>query len=372
MHFFSRMARGSVGRWTECARVLRLTVAAVSIAGTGLADDDSYIAVLEILSNAGPEAAVETLVAGLPDPSLETSLVAWEQRRHGQLGVAEKLMQQGVGILLPILDLHDQAQLTLRRQGRSLAADQERIMVLQLGDRFAQRASTETMRVVAADIFAVLAGGFHQRSPGPTAAGLYRRALQYNSRNPAALGGMAHLFESRGQYRKSLAYLELLFAVRPERQETRLRRAINLIRSGRRSEGASGLAQLVENAAEAWIVVIALEELIRSAIDAGDFEEARALISQHRTRVQNEPTLIVMAAYLDERLGSESIGASLSKQLEAASRASPTASRYRYAQWSADLYLEARARNRSAANEYRRMLGLALALPAQSLATGTP
>ncbi len=364
------MARGSVAGWIGYARVLGLTAAAATIAGIGLAGDESYTTVLEVLVTTGPEAAVEMLVGGLPEPPPETSLAAWEERRRGQLAVAEALIEQGAGVLLPILDLHDRAQLTLRRQGRSFAADQERIMVFQLGDLFAQQASTDTMSEVAADIFAVLAGEFHQRSPGPTAAGLYRRALQYNSRNPAALGGMAHLFESRGQYRKSLVYLELLFAVRPERQETRLRRAINLIRVGRRSEGATGLAGLVESRAEAWTVAIALEELIRSAIDVGDFEEAKSIVVQHRTRVQSEPTLIVMSAYLDERLGSESVGASLAEQLEAGSRANPTASRYRYAQWTADLFLEARARNQSVAKEHRRALGLAL--HRQSLATETP
>ena len=274
--------------------------------------------------------------------------------------MAESVADADPEALLPMIDLHDRAREVFWRRGEIEAADQERLTAFLMIELFAERVSTEESCVIAADLFAVHAGGFHSRSPGPSAADLYRRALSFDGTNLVALAGMAHLLESKGRYFQLLPYLELAYAVAPEREETRLRRAINLLRTGRRSEGEMGLRVLIQDGGEDWVMALAVQELARSRIDAGELHSARQIVAKGLSFDSSEPTLVVMSGYLADRLGVGLSESPLETRLAIAVDLPGLSSRYRYSQWSSDLVLDARARCRAAADRARPHLGRAL------------
>ena len=113
-------------------------------------------------------------------------------------------------------------------------------------------------------------------------------------------------------------------------------------------------------------MAIAIQELARAALEVGDLPEARRFVDLGLARLAKEPTLVVMSAYLDERLEDRSESVALHLQLAETADMDPISSRYRYSEWSSVLVHEARDRMTLAADLARPRLGDTLSNRAHS------
>lgn len=262
-----------------------------------------YVEALGLLADGDRQAAVESL-GQLEREFVEPSMKLdegplWEVQGE----VALDLSRRNPEVLVPILMLHHDASGLFQQQRVWHLARRSRLLAAALADSYADRARSEGSRVVAARTYASLGGYLHQimSTRNCRCTPFYRRALDYDPKNEAALLGLATVFEKAGDPVAAVAFLRKLVEVHPRNREAALRLAVNQLRSGFRKNAERGFEELTGIDGPEWVVAVAFQELARHYIDREDLQAALDVLQRGRERLPGNEPLALQYAYLLER-----------------------------------------------------------------------
>lgn len=344
--------------------LLALAAAPTAAAGDSKVDrrafQDAYRGVLRSYAAGDVGTAVDELVT--LEAAVEPSPRNMEEIFRLKLEVVRDLLKGGLAVILPIAQLHERAYVAHLEAGRLGHAVHSRTMVAELVDFYADRADRIDDLPTASLIVTSLGARLQEGFMDSTALQLYRRAVDLDPGNTAALLGMGEIFERHGQYEEAVDALTRLVKVDPGHPVGRLRLAVNLRRRGREDEADRILRRLVDSSAADWILAIAYQELGRSLMARGRQREARELLETAVLRLPLDPTLPIQLAYIEERDGRAAdpdLGRAVQRRAHADTPDSP---RYRYSQMSRTIFEAVRARLRR--DESARLPLLAQALVA--------
>ncbi len=297
---------------------------------------------------------LETAASGAGDDRLLEKIGRSERR------VIRKLQDQDIEVLLPLALLHEGAYLAHLASGRQQLATHSRLLAAEIAEGYARGARAGGGSRWASRLLTSLGGHLHQAFHERTGARLYRRALDLDPDNRAALQGLAVVHEKFGSYAQALPLLERLGRLEPEGREWRLRLAVNLVRVGRRLEGMRALEGLVAGPGTDWPEALAHQELARLLLHDGELDSARFLLEQARARFPCDTALAIQLAYLEERTEPDADGSDLAGSLRGCTAAAATPARTRYNQTPVRLLEE--LRGELAAQAAARLPGLRRAL----------
>lgn len=292
---------------------------------------DRYVEALRLLTVEGIETASHTLVDLETVVAQQHGADGLDQLREIELGLASELAQIDANLLLPLIALHERSHLEYQRQALDTGPYHARSTVYLQTQLYSEQLATTGDRRIASDLFVSLAGYFQEGSAGPGAVGLYTRALQFDPNNAAALLGLATAREQTGRYGSALALLERLVETGASDAEARLRLAINLGRLGDRDDAEKVLENLLSEAAEDWVLILAFQQLARSQMDQERFESAHAYLVRGQARFPDDFGLAVALSYLEERLGLEPAQPLAARVPAREAAAAGLSARYRYA-----------------------------------------
>ncbi|TNF83167.1 MAG: tetratricopeptide repeat protein [Acidobacteria bacterium] len=211
------------------------------------------------------------------------------------------MLEGGLEVLAPVTLFHEDAYVAYLDVGNSPLARHSRTMTADLVQFYSEKVESHESQLMASSLMASLAGRFQEAHLDSAAVELFALALEVDSRNVAALQGLAGIYERRGEYERTVSYLEQLTEVDPPNREGRLRLAVNLIRLERQREAGETLRQLVEEPDSDWILSLAYQELARILTENGDFTSARTLLQEAVHRLPRDPSLPIHLAYLNDR-----------------------------------------------------------------------
>ncbi len=289
-------------------------------------------------------AGMENLIAAGPPNRLDK---LWKAKLH----VLRDLIDDAE-VLVPVIQMHHDAFVAYRAEGKSLLARHSRTMAAELSDIYADRADSDAARVLAARAVASL-GGYQQEDGSiGSASELFVQALKLDPSCPAALLGQASMFEKLGQYEPARDYLERMLAKDKKNPQARLRLAINLARTKDVPRAREILDGLLKDAPasidpqSAWVYALAYEEQARLLVEAGSAKSGAELLRKGSERFPQNVEMLVARAYLLERSGDgQGAQAMASRTVELTRSASAhDAPRWIYNRWPQGELDEARKR----------------------------
>ena len=286
------MLIASVALWVPAA------AGASARAGTG-----AYFEVLETLADGQPDRALALLVEVEMQAAPTGIDEETERLGKGQLKLTRRLAVAAPESIVPIATLHERAYRTHLEEHRLRLAIRSRLHAVQLIELYLTSSEHPRAKSVGANLLTGLGGSLQEASMASVAVDLYRRALELDPGNRAALLGLSGLFERQGSYERALPYLEDLLRRDRDHREARLRLAINLLRLERRPEGEAELQRLRHDPQDDWILSLAYQELANLAARDGDHAGARRLLIEASERLPEDPSLAVQIAYLTDRIG---------------------------------------------------------------------
>lgn len=338
---------GTAGRarlWCVAALVAAAPVVAAPAADlSGYAG--RYRQVLAEVAAGDQQAAVERLVAlelealgGSPAPRQIEGF--WRLK----LSVVGELLEQAQpDVLVPVILLHHDAYLAHRGERRWQLANHSRTMAVELVEFYLQKAPPGgDGRLVASRILTSFAGYLQEGWSMGLASGLFRRALELDPANQAAIFGMAAGYEKLGRYRDALEFLERAVAVSPGNTHVRLRLALCAGRLGETERARREMERLIADEPPAWVLALAYQELAGIAIAAGDPMAALALVSAGLERLPGEPHLAVQRALLLDRTRQRRAASELVERMKMPEADARESARYRYTRWPVELLTEVR------------------------------
>ena len=247
-------------------------------------------------------------LAGLEDPIAAGPPNRLDKLWKAKLHVLRDLIDDAE-VLVPVIQLHHDAYLAYRAEGKVLLARHSRTMAAELSDIYADRANSDAARVLAARAVASL-GGYQQEDGSiGSASELFVQALKLDPTCSAALLGQASMFEKLGQYEPARDYLERLLAADKKNPQARLRLALNLARTKEVPRARQILDGLIKETPESadphlgWVLTLAYEEQARLLVDAGSAKQAADLLRKGSERFPRNVELVIARAYLLERAG---------------------------------------------------------------------
>ncbi len=277
--------------------------------------------------------------------------------------VLEPLADADWRCVLPVILLHVDAGRQYRAERRYILAHHATQMAVHLADAYARKLGTPEAAGEAARALSSLAGYLQTGGALSQAEGLFDHALSLAgdpaagvpaAGAPAAQLGIATILEKRGRFGQALAPLEGFVAALPEHSEGRLRLAINLARTGQASAAREFLERLAGERREAWIELLACQELARLEMDQGHLDRAAAVLRRGLERWPDHPTLTLQLAYVLEAGGDRLASRRLLEELDLTDAAHPATERSRYNRWPRDVL---RASRRALAEAARGRLG---------------
>lgn len=212
---------------------------------------------------------------------------------------------QSVEVLVPIAVFHHDAYLLYRERRRPILAAHSRTMAGELAEFYASRAESQEANVFAGWMLTSF-GSFHQQSRSvSTSIAVFRRALELDSANRAAIMGIAVSFERRADYERAIQALEQALRLDRENAEARLRLALC---TARQEEADMNTARvelervIAEEAADPWVRSVAYQELARIYLEEDRTAEAESLIRRGLEELPGDQQLAIqLAAILDVR-----------------------------------------------------------------------
>ena len=223
-----------------------------------------------------------------------------------KLRVIRDLAQsQSVEVLVPIAVFHHDAYLLYRERRRPILAAHSRTMAGELAEFYASRAESQDANVFAGWMLTSF-GSFHQQSRSvSTSIAVFRRALELDPANRAAIMGIAVSFERRAEYERAIQALEQALRLDQQNAEARLRLALCTARQEEADRVAArkDLERVIaEEGAESWVRSVAFQELARLYLEVGESEAAERLIRQGQAEMPGDQQLAIqLAAILDVR-----------------------------------------------------------------------
>ncbi len=231
---------------------------------------------LALLGQESPRSAARSALLDLESSVLTDGTL--QSLKSAQLTVAEQLAAADVESLIPVLILHDELYALYRRRSLYSLGFHARGMVELLAELYAERGGTRGSHVVAARALASLGGHLQAANLPSSSRRLYRRALEHDPANRAALLGLATSYERYGNYSEAISVLEDLVAAHPISGEGLLRLAVNLHRLGVTGRARSLTEQVLELKTPDWVRSLAHQKLSRTLIATGSLEQAAELL----------------------------------------------------------------------------------------------
>lgn len=291
---------------------------------------DGYVEALGLLARGDTAAALTALLHAEVESAPSGSDEEIEALTRRQEAVARRLSGRSVESLVPMVLLHEQAYRAHLEQRRLTLAVHSRRHAVTLVELYATLSQRPDADRIASNLLSSLGGRLQQVTMDSAATRLYERALELDSRNGAALLGLAGILERQGSYERALGPLEFLQSHDPGHREARLRRGINLLRLERAAEGVSELEEIVSRPESDWILSLAYQELARVASSGGDRDRARHLLLEARERLPDDPSLGLQIAYLADRDGDRATSTELVGALAASTTVSTPSPRWLY------------------------------------------
>ncbi len=221
--------------------------------------------------------------------------------KSAQLTVAEQLCDDDVESLIPVLTLHDDLYATYRRRSLYSLGFHAREVVELLAELYAQRGGTRGSHIVAARVLASLGGHLQAANLPSSSRRLYRRALEHDAQNLAALLGLATSYERYGDYSRAITVLEDLAAAHPDSGEGLLRLAINLDRLGVRARARALTERVIELEAPSWVRSLAYQKLARILLETGNLDRAAQLLETGLEETPGQRGSIYLLAHVYDR-----------------------------------------------------------------------
>ena len=163
--------------------------------------------------------------------------------------------------------------------------------------------------------------------------GMLQRVLVLDGTEPHALLGLGALYERGGDAVEAARYLDDLVRHHPDAYEGRLRLAVNQGRSGNGREAGRQLRHLLQQSPPQWIRALAVQELARHHIEAGEYEAAEMYLRRGIGHVPHNQRLRLQLAYVLDRMQRPREAAMALEELEAQGGQHSTSPRFRYAEW---------------------------------------
>ncbi|MCH7664558.1 MAG: hypothetical protein IH936_01305 [Acidobacteria bacterium] len=283
------------------------------------------------------EAVAEFGERGIP------SLVAAE------MGLIKALGKESPDSLVPVARLHHQAYREHRSSRAFLLATHARNLALAIVELYIAGGTTEesarfmvlrhkeSRGLVGSRLLASFGGDLQRGGLRRFSERLFRRALECDDTNEAALLGMGASFEKYSEYAEAVSYFERLVAAQPQSGEGRLRLGINQRRLGRKAKARKQLERVIKGNYLRWVQSLAYQELAQMDLEAGDLKRSADLLERGLERFPNEPKFYLQLAYLRNAAGepwrAQAELDRLSRVREPDSEDSP---RYTYSNWPAD------------------------------------
>lgn len=251
--------------------------------------------------------------------------------------VATELSRKNPEVLVPIMMLHHDAAGWFQQQRVWFLAGRSRLLTAQLADTYAKASGSQGARVVAGRAYASLGGYLQQINSTRECrcTPLYRRALEYDPNNEAALLGLGAVFEKAGDSIAAAAVLRRLVQAQPRQYEAALRLAINEARGGWRKSAEERLEELTQGDAPDWVVAVAYQELVRLHLDRGDRTTAFGVVEAGRRRLPGNEALAVLDAFLLERDRKLKEASDVLEEVRAGGGREAAEARARYNHWPA-------------------------------------
>ena len=267
----------------------------------------------------GYRQVLATLAAGDEDQALE-ELFAFETGLLGELprpGMVESFWRfklrvirdlaasQSFEVLVPIAVFHHDAYILYRDRRRPILAAHSRTMALELAETYAERVDTLEARVFAGWMLTSF-GSFHQLSRSvSTSIAVYRRALELDPSNRAAIMGIAVSFERRAEYERAIEALQQALRIDRKNAEARLRLALCALRHQGMDKVAARIQLervIADSEAEPWVRSVAFQELARFYLEEEQTDAAERVIRRGLAELPGDQQLsIQLAALLDAR-----------------------------------------------------------------------
>jgi tetratricopeptide (TPR) repeat protein len=279
------------------------------------------------------EGAVSTLVEIESAAVAEYGVKILTRMWKAKLGVLKDLMLEGgLEVLAPVTLLHEDTYVAYLDLDSPPLARHSRTMAADLVQFYSEQAESPEGQLMASGLMASLAGRFQEAYLDSAASELFALALDVDDENVAALQGLAGIHERRGEYKRTVAYLEELVRIEPLEREGRLRLAVNLMRLDRQREAGETLRQLIDEPGDDWILSLAYQELARILTENGDLTSARSLLEEGTRRLPRDPSIPIQLAYLSDRDQSVNGETDLLLSLQRRATAGGVSPRYLYSQ----------------------------------------
>jgi tetratricopeptide (TPR) repeat protein len=251
---------------------------------------------------ASDPATARAVLAELETHLLPTGTIPeWQTLVLSELSVANELAEKRPDSTLGLALLHSELQRDYTRTKSYLLEVHARRMVEELAVLYAERSANARAKAMAANVLASLAGSLQQPGTTGTSERLFRRALELDPANTAALIAMAANMERIGEYRRALQYLESLLKVEPGNAEGRLRLAVNLVRAGPERKGAELLRACAGEGNPPWVRAVAYQEMALGFIQAERFDQAERLLREALAALPGEEGLTIQLTYVLDR-----------------------------------------------------------------------
>jgi tetratricopeptide (TPR) repeat protein len=283
-------------------------------------------------SLAADPAAAQAAVTELETSSLPTGSVReWEALVLSETDVAKELAVSQRESVLCLALLHLELQREYTRSKSYLVEVHARRMVEEFAVLYTERGGDAQTKAMAANVLASLAGNLQQPGTWGTSERLFRRALELDPNNAAALMAMAANMERVGQYERAVVYLKTLLEARPEDAEGRLRLAINLQRVGSQEKASELLNACTSEGNPDWVRAVAYQQIAAALLGAGSYEQADRLLGKALAILPGDEGLTMQLVYTLDRLHRPVDARALAKEVGARAGKVDTSPRFRYA-----------------------------------------
>lgn len=277
--------------------------------------------------------AVRGVLAELETHLLPTGTVAeWQTLVLSELSVANELAEKRPDSTLGLALLHLELQRDYSRAKAYLLEVHARRMVEELAVLYAEHGANARAKATAANVLASLADSLQRPGITGTSERLFRRALELDPANVAALIAMAANMERVGLYDRAVQYLESLLKVQPASPEGRLRLAVNSRRVGNERRGMELLQTCAGEGNPAWVRAVAYQEMALGYIKAERFDQAEPLLREALAAVPAEEGLTFQLAYTLDRLRRALEARALAKEIGMGAGFEGDSPRFRYAE----------------------------------------
>jgi len=287
----------------------------------GLVDEEisrHYRQVLTQLANSGFDLARPGLRTLEERFTFGSERLATERLEANEYLVASELSKQGAD-LLPVLVLHAQSAAAYRAKGKNILTRHSIRLIRRLVDLYLLHRQELEARSAAADLLTEVATGEAEFGNLAGSTLLFEESLASDGQNPAALLGLALVYERHGRYADAIRILESLLAERPDHAEATLRLGVNLARQSHPKRAHTLLSQLASRDVEPWIALLAYQEMGRLALDRERPQQAIEILQEGLENWPSDFNLNVQLAFYLDSTGRPAAAQSVLSALEPSS-----------------------------------------------------